>query len=73
MLLSLQCPALLGAEAGAWRPGVWRRWLLTAVGRLLVRLVLAVGDAVTGQAEVDALAIGTLELILYSARGIRRW
>lgn len=47
--------------------------VLTAVGRLLGRLVLAVGDAVTCQAEVDALAVGTLKLILCSARGIHRW
>lgn len=47
----------------------WRR-RLTTVGWLLVRLVLAVGDTVTGQAEVDALAVGTLELILCSARGV---
>lgn len=73
LLLSLPFPALLGSEAGDRRPGVWgRRWLLTAVGRLLVRLVLAVGDAITGQAEVDALTIGTLKLILCSARGIHR-
>lgn len=81
LLLSLPRPALLRPEAGdsgggAWGRGRglwgWRR-LLTAVGRLLVRLVLAVGDAVARQAEVDALAIGTLELVLSSARGIHRW
>lgn len=66
-------------EPGGGGPGLWawkwRGWcgLLTAVGRLLVRLVLAVGDTVAREAEVDALAIGTLELILGSARGIHRW
>lgn len=76
LLLSFPGPTSpsLGAEAGNWGPGAWgRRWLLTAVGRLLIRLVLAVGDAITCQAEVDTLTIGTLELILHSARGIHRW
>ena len=53
----------LGVQVGA----------LTAVGRLLVRLVLAVGDAVACQAKIDALAVGTLKLVLCTARGIHRW
>lgn len=31
------------------------------------------GDTVTRQAEANALAVGTLKLILLPARGIHRW
>lgn len=48
-------------------------WPLTAVGGLLIRLVLAVGDTITGEAEADALPIGTLKLILCPAGGVHSW
>lgn len=43
---------------------------LTAVGLFLVRLVLAVGHAVTRQSVVDAVAVSTLELIQTVARRV---
>lgn len=68
-------PHPVGTEAGDSESGGLgvRVGALTAVGRLLVRLVLAVGDAVACQAKIDALAVGTLELVLCTARGIHRW
>ena len=68
-------PHPVGTEAGDSESGGLgvRAGALTAVGRLLVRLVLAVGDAVACQAKIDALAVGTLELVLCTARGIHRW
>lgn len=69
-----------GRGWGAWRPGgreeggaLRLRGRLTAVGWLLVRLVLAVGDTITSQAEVDAFAVGTVELILCPAGGVHGW
>lgn len=36
---------------------------LTAVGLFLIRLVLAVGHPITGQAVVDTVAVSTLKVI----------
>lgn len=68
-------PRPVGTEAGDSDSGGLgvRVGALTAVGWLLVRLVLAVGDAVARQAKIDTLAVGTLELVLCTARGIHRW
>lgn len=49
-----------------------KRRNLTAVGLLLIRLVLAVHDAVAGAAEVDAVAVAALKLI-HVAGGIQSW
>lgn len=43
---------------------------LTAVGLFLIRLVLAVGHAVTRQSVVDAVAVSTLELVEAVARRV---
>lgn len=50
-----------------------KRRNLTAVGLLLVRLVLAVHDAVAGAAEVDAFAVPALKLLVHVAGGIHSW
>lgn len=47
--------------------------ILTAVGLLLIGLVLAVGHAITGQAVVDAIAVSTLKVVHTPARHIQRW
>lgn len=46
---------------------------LTTIGLLLIRLVLAVGHAVAGQAVVDTVSVPTLKVINASTRHIQRW
>lgn len=60
-----ECANLLGG-------GKKKKKTLTAVGLLLIGLVLAVGHAVTGQGVLDAVAISTLKLIHDVARGVER-
>lgn len=36
---------------------------LTTIGQLLIRLILAVGHAITGQTVVDTVAVSTLKVI----------
>lgn len=50
-----------------------KRRNLTAVGLLLIRFVLAVHDAVAGAAEVDAVAVPALKLVVHVAGGIHSW
>lgn len=57
----------------AWDERSSKRRNLTAVGLLLIRLVLAVHHAVARPAEVDAVAVATLELIVHVAGGVQSW
>lgn len=45
---------------------------LTTIRLFLIRLVLAVGHAVAGQAVVDAVAVTALEVVNASTRNVQR-
>lgn len=47
--------------------------MLTTVGLLLIRLVLAVAETVTSQAVVDTVAVSTFKLIHAVAGCVLRW
>jgi len=47
--------------------------VFTAVGLLLIRLVLAVCHAVAGQAVVDAVSVATLKVLHAATGDVQRW